>query len=267
MRKLSLQEVHGVELDILSEIDRICTEQGLRYFLAYGTLLGAARHQGFIPWDDDMDIFMFRDDYEIFMTHFSEWHSEGRFQALWPANGSVVHFGKVVDTKTLVKETFMREKYCHGAYVDVFALDHVNPEEEVPFKMLERMALKRSLAITDPRYGSTLAIRIAKRVVCPFAQLMNANHIASRMDSVCKNLSPKTGYVADVLGHIGYSTYHVLKEEDFEPERVLFEGRYYMAPKNYELFLESEYGDWRTLPPESERIPHATEAYWLDEAK
>ncbi len=76
MERLSVDDMKAIELDIMDEIDRVCAAHGVEYFLGYGTLLGAVRHGGFIPWDDDMDIVMMRDQYELLMDHFNKGASD-----------------------------------------------------------------------------------------------------------------------------------------------------------------------------------------------
>ena len=99
MERLTIDDMKSIELEIADEIDRMCREHGVGYFLAYGSLLGAARHGGFIPWDDDMDIAMLRADYERFAAHFREWRSSERFDILDCRRGkSIFPFLKVVDT-------------------------------------------------------------------------------------------------------------------------------------------------------------------------
>ena len=102
--RLTLDDMKRIELDIMIEIDRVCRENGISYVLMYGTLLGAHRHGGFIPWDDDIDICMYRDDYERFLEVFPQTQDSGKFDVVNYRNGKGIYpFTKVVDTTTVMR--------------------------------------------------------------------------------------------------------------------------------------------------------------------
>ena len=90
MERLTIDDMKEIQLELMDELDRVCREQGITYFLAYGSLLGAVRHGGFIPWDDDMDVVMLRADYERLIAGFDEWKSSDRF-SLGVVSGRKVH--------------------------------------------------------------------------------------------------------------------------------------------------------------------------------
>ncbi|MCB5604020.1 LicD family protein, partial [Bifidobacterium breve] len=101
MERLTIDDMKEIQLELMDELDRVCREQGITYFLAYGSLLGAVRHGGFIPWDDDMDVVMLRADYERLIAGFDEWKSSDRFSLVWYRDGkSIYSFVKLVDTTT-----------------------------------------------------------------------------------------------------------------------------------------------------------------------
>ena len=108
MRAMTLEEMKAVELEIMDEIDAICRQHGLTYFLGYGSVLGAVRHGGFIPWDDDMDVIMPRDDYEQLIAHFDKWRTSKNYALTFCRNDtSVYQFVKIIDTRTSVKERYV----------------------------------------------------------------------------------------------------------------------------------------------------------------
>lgn len=266
MEQLSLDEMRAIEMEITDEIDRICSEHDLAYFLAFGSLIGAIRHQGFVPWDDDMDLFMLRADYEVFVAHFDEWKSKDSYEIQAPQKHNAIHpFAKVVDTTTLVKQTFLREEYCSGVWVDIFVLDGIDPEKNITLPSIKWLAIARYLAVCDPASGSNTAIRLGKRIVCPLAACFDARRISESIDQRAKRISiPQPLYVADVIGRRGNTTEYVYKAEWFTPLRVPFEERSYCVPDGYEEVLVTRFGkDWRTPPPENERIVHTAQAYRL----
>ena len=125
MRRITdIQELRGVQLGILDDIHAFCVDNGIRYFLACGTLIGAVRHKGYIPWDDDIDLYMPRDDYERFINEFKS--VSGNCRVLDPKKEKHYYYtyAKVVDKRTLLVEP-EADGYRIGVYVDVFPVDYV----------------------------------------------------------------------------------------------------------------------------------------------
>lgn len=250
MERLTIDDMKSIELEIADEIDHMCREHGVGYFLAYGSLLGAARHGGFIPWDDDMDIAMLRADYERFAAHFREWRSSERFDILDCRRGkSIFPFLKVVDTTTRVQENFTAKGISNGVWVDVFPLDAVPKDAAALFKRRNRLDLLRNFIVADPTVGSSALAKLAKRIVCPFV-----SHLDASADEA-------TGMVADIVAE--GTPERAYDETLFEPIEMAFEDRSYLAPAGFERMLEIQYGDWRTPPAENDRAVHTFEAYRL----
>lgn len=119
MDQITIDDMKLIELEIMDEIDRVCRKEGFSYFLGYGSCLGAARHQGFIPWDDDMDIIMPRDDYERFVGGgFDSMKTVERYKlASYRDRSGIFPFTKVVDASTIVYDTFTQKRYATGVWV------------------------------------------------------------------------------------------------------------------------------------------------------
>lgn len=261
---LSIDEMKGIELEIMDEIDRICRANDLAYFLAYGSCLGAMRHGGFIPWDDDLDIVMMRDDYERFFELFDEQKSDVRFKLVsYRDESSPQAFFKVVDSSTRVEERYLKSEHCSGVWVDIFPLDKVNDAVKSERKRIERNQALRYLAVTKPGTGSSGVIKLAKRIVCPLVSRFGPYGFAKKVDelSALGSTDPDAGMVADIIG--GYDFDDTFPIDIFEPEEVPFEDRRYLIPKKYDEYLTTIYGDWRTPPSEGERECHTVEAYRL----
>lgn len=262
MERLSLEDLKRIELELMDELDRICREQGIQYFLAYGSLLGAVRHGGFIPWDDDMDVCMMRSDYERLLEVFDVCKSSERFSLSMCRDGSSIYpFAKIVDNDTVVRERFVEKGRNTGVWVDIFPLERVALGNSRGFRKNQLLFLKRGFAITDSSVGATPFVRLVKKVVCPFFRSVDPVKCAVSIDENARAMNVEDSDVfVDVIGSGDPAC--AFPEGLFEPMEMDFEGRRYFAPKGYEEFLTIQYGDWRTPPPESEREVHMVEAYY-----
>lgn len=263
MERITIDDMKLIELEIMDEIDRMCRKEGISYFLGYGSCLGAARHQGFIPWDDDMDILMPRDDYERFLAGFDTLKDVERYElSTYRDRSGIFPFTKVVDSNTVVYDTFSQKRYATGVWVDIFPLDDVADARDAAYRRGARLALMRSLMVADPSVGSTALARFVKRVTHPAFSRMDPYEAARKIDENAQGAcSVETDYYTDFIGEDNPGI--LLPKAWFEPLEVPFEGRRYFAPKNYEEYLTKSYGDWRTPPPLDKRDVHTCEVYRL----
>ena len=141
MKKLQLSEVKQIELDILKNFASFCNEHNLNYVLAYGTLLGCIRHNGFIPWDDDIDVFMLRDDYEKLLSMknlFEDKFSKLKFKNLGDKDYPF-GFLKITDDTTRVEEKEIESKYQYGIWIDIFPLDKVSADKKKHLRNIKKI--------------------------------------------------------------------------------------------------------------------------------
>ncbi len=274
MHKLSMDEVKQVELDILLEFDHICAEHGLTYLLGYGTALGAARHGGFIPWDDDVDVIMPRDDYERLFLLFSEGSLETGLKLTSYRDGSSIYnFMKLTDPRTRVEETFVGDDYSSsGLWIDIFPIERVplSTDSTRTYRACRRQYLLRELGVGDPNRGTSSAAILVKRVLHPISKRHDPLDRARIIDEKARALNmkpPKDGSRVEwvCIDDLTLSASRYPDEMLFPPRLLDFEGHELPAPGAIDEYLTHCYGDWRQLPPESERIPHFTEAYSSEE--
>lgn len=264
LEKLSLEEMRQIELDIACDIDRVCRESDIKYVLGYGSCLGAIRHGGFIPWDDDMDIVMLRPDYERFLTVFNECRSDDRFKLVsYRDKSAPCAFAKVVDQTTWVEERYSEACYGSGVWVDVFPLDEVpDGKADQLFRKCSFYSALRYLAVADTSADTAPAVKLAKKIICPIMKKMGPYRFAKRLDECARSYAGSSATrVADLVADA--SSRCLLDQSAFAPVGHPFGSVDFYIPESYEYVLEKWYGDWRTLPPESEREPHTANAYRL----
>ena len=270
MRKLSLDEIKKIEVNILDVFSKFCDENNLTYYLVYGTLLGAVRHQGFIPWDDDIDVIMPRQDYDnlqklllrqnnLFSPHIELKTPESK--------GHQYQFCKVVDTTTYVQELSMNECYKTSIWIDIFVMDKIteNPREQQAFiQRLLRMRKHYFYTIERKYTGNQLNKKIKfyfyKAIVKPFYLLLNQRQRLMRYASKYSNSDSNTWFFS--LNGDAQKT--LINTEDLQQTELEFEGKKYKTFKNYDKLLTQLYGDYMQLPPVDQRVAHETMAYLLE---
>lgn len=259
MDKETLRRVQLTQLKIAEEIKRVCDENHIQYFLDSGTLLGAVRHDGFIPWDDDMDIGMTRDNYEKFRKiapqkldpafAWQDWHNDSDYP---------LPFGKVRLRNTVYVEGKAKKLKENGFYVDVFPYDNAPENPADRRKLADRLtSIERKLLMKSgyqPWYEDG-KINMKKRAAYSFYQIAVAfkshKSLVHDYEEVVKSV-PYTGeytYEQDGTKHL-----YLFKEEWIKD--VIdkdFEGITFSIPKHYKKWLRSVYGDYMKLPPKDQR--------------
>ncbi|MGO5500731.1 LicD family protein [Paratractidigestivibacter faecalis] len=254
----------------MKELDRICREHGLTYSLAYGTALGAVRHGGFIPWDDDIDIVMPRPDYERLLSLFKNGLKCLYKLVSYRDGSSIYQFAKLIDENTSSYETFVGRDHATGLWVDIFPIEPTDepssPQAREVFSQNRRTGLARSFAVADPAVGSTAFVKLVKRIVCPFARHLDVARLNKRLDERARSLSKDAlgsgaPYYLDVLGDMRT----IPGEYLFPCKDIAFEDAVFLGPAQPEKYLEFQFGNWRQLPPPEQRFIHFPEAYLKEE--
>ncbi len=262
---LSLEELKSVELEILKTVHNFCVHNNIRYLLWGGTLIGAIRHNGFIPWDDDIDIAMPRDDYERFVRSFDT-EKYGVYSCeenpLYPYN-----FAKAFDKSTLKTEPIRTAKgFEIGVNIDIFPIDNID-SKEIPGWLLKRrkhLITMWKLSIVSYAKANNLKRHIRNIIVfimdvIRLTGAFNTNKISRKINALAMTDKDKqTDYcMFFVKPHI--KTPIVLDKSwisELYPHK--FEDSEFFIPKGYDNILKACYCDYMTLPPENERVSHHT---------
>ena len=253
MKEIKIEELRTIQMDILQNVHDFCIKHDIKYTLAYGTLLGAVRHGGYIPWDDDIDIAMLRPEYERFMREYKD--DVYRFTECRLDKDVHIGFGKVEDTRTLVIEGGNTKNL--GVSIDVFPIDDLCDTYEDSVKYVKsykwnwliRKAKSRELSIVKTWWKKIL-VCFLKLISLPFSlhelTLKDINRsILHRVPG-----SKYVGLICDVAVDA------VMERSIWSEYQYLsFEGKKFMAVKNADGYLKCEYGNYMDLPPKEQQIP------------
>ena len=259
MEKELLRKVQMVQLEIAKEIKRVCEENDIRYFLIGGSFLGAVRHQGFIPWDDDMDIGMLRSDYEKFCRLAPQklgkqyclqtWHTEPNYS---------LPFGKVLKRNTLYMENKKsRRLQENGIYVDIFPYDNAPEDPFEQVNLAQRLLSIYRTKLMKSGYAPWREedkIIWRKRIGYVYYQIkalfVSQRELGKAYDALAVAL-PESSLLCEQEAKakpIYFPRKLVEKLADYTFEGITFKG-----PKDYDAYLKIAYGDYMQLPPEDQR--------------
>lgn len=254
--KEEIEELKCIEIGMLQIFVDICDRLHLRYYLLGGTLLGAVRHQGFIPWDDDIDVGMPRADYEVFLKESQALLPDNMFlQTIFTDKEYLNCFAKIRNSDTTFMETSSsNRKINHGVFVDIFPLDYY-PENEKKQKLIDRKKLWFSLRINQcfttyhPKKLKTKIAGLVSRLAYP-----SVNKALVKRENMYKSI-PQSNLIANYGGAWGKK--EIVPADWYgEGTEVTFEGMKVMAPVEYDKWLTQVYGDYMQLPPVEKRVGH-----------
>ena len=247
-----LEDIHKVQLEILDVVDTICKENDIPYFLSGGTLLGAARHKGFIPWDDDIDLWMTRKSFKKFKKAIktqlpNEYCSEDYFsQKQCPL--SILKIEK--KGTRFVEGVFAHIPLSHCVYIDIFPLDKVwMPAYKLQTGILIKLQAIRDYKIRGVGKGQGNKLKDILYSLVPLSVCRTFTEFFMR----CLNFLPLQQY--NQLSHRGRYWPIFQKESIEDLIDVEFEGKLYPAPRTYDKILSDCYGDYMQLPPKDKQMP------------
>lgn len=263
-KKMPLSEQKQCLIEMAKYIDNLCKENNIRYSMMFGTLLGAIRHNGFIPWDDDVDFAMPRSSYDKLKKIFKN-NNNSRY--IWIDNLNdkdyISPWAKIVDTKTTITENGKKQSDKYGLFIDIFPYDKL-PNKFKKINYLQRLlanqlfnGLKRhDQKITNLR---SLSANFRGKI----AHLIGKDRISKKYDKLCRKFNSKAyvNYKIVSSHFVDYSG--AIDSREFDNlVRMKFENITLNGFKNYDQILKNKYGDYMQLPPEDQRVTHDIDAYW-----
>ena len=277
MREMTITDIQSEELKILKDFHAFCLKKNLTYSLYGGTMIGAIRHQGFIPWDDDLDVAMSRQDYDRFVKEYIS--DNGYILHSLEYGNSMLAFARICEMKkTLVKQSLPWCEHETGIYIDVFPLDGApdNPTEAKRFVQqlhqkwmcvkLNRVSLRNMKKYRKQKTKMNILVRkmlfrnpISKRI-----------DWLSRLDNACRAIPfGSTGhFINAAFGEYGVKEYQLT--EDFTHTVMKhFEDGEFCVCNGYDRLMRTKYGDYMQMPPENKRLlkHRGSKYYWKEESQ
>ena len=261
MRKLSLEECKKISFDILCDVADYCETHGLRYYLSVGTLLGAIRHKGYIPWDDDIDIMMPRPDYIRFLEEYN-----GKYALLKPSEG-MLYYAKAYDPETVKYEPGVdyKKNKPYGVDIDIFPLDGIVNDSKILDKLYKKeVFLEMLLRLSNqPIFLRKNPLKCINRII---PRIIGSKNLVKMIE---RNAMTYDYDSSDYVVRMRWSPNGftgALPKSIYETDYAEFEGKMFRIPKDYDSWLRAFFGDdYMTQPPEEDRVVHEFDCYRKDE--
>ena len=245
-------------LDMLNYLDKTCTDNHLRYYAIGGTFLGAIRHNGFIPWDNDIDVAMHREDYNKFIEIVNS--QNGKYVVETPQSPCLEYLysvAKLYDTTTTLVEN-KKTRIKRGIFVDVFPMDGIADsaldirKNYKKINFYNKLFAVRTCAVREQRQWWKNAAIIAGNVIPEI--ILNTKKLLIKLDKMCAQRSfDSSSFVGVLLTQ--YGTKYIMPRTLFdEVQRYSFENTSILGVKDYNTYLTALFGNWQQLPPEEKRV-------------
>lgn len=281
-KKLQLDEIKQLQLSILDAFDALCKEHGLRYVLTYGTLIGAVRHKGYIPWDDDIDLCMPHEDFLKMVDIVNEQDNGGMITERYRladvrVNSEIPYhqtFAKVYDTHTTASKTALRDVgFQEGVFIDIFSLSGLPADAGEARRRIEELRHYNNMAFFASRQPQRSEFpfrqpgKLLRRIMGYVKASRHSIDEWLRLYADCLDSFPSSDEAAiayDIKNQLMTGDFFVLKSNPWFPSVLTeFEGRMLPIPERYDEVLGTLYGAYMEFPPEEKRHPTHNQDFYL----
>lgn len=264
---IELEELKQIQIDILDDVVEFCETNHINYWLDSGTLLGAIRHEGYIPWDDDIDLGMLRSDYDEFKLKYNEANRKYKFFSVETDKNFNFPYGKVLDLSTELYEPNKKIGEKLAVNIDIFVYDNAPEDKKKLNRMYKKRNIYRVLNIVKKSPYSTKKNRAlinAIRIPCHYILKVFPKGYFSKkiINNSKKYMNENTNYVGNFTGSVKIQSRKSIFDSYI---KVNFEGKKYNAPVGYHEWLTDMYGNYMELPPKEKQVSHHVfEAFRID---
>lgn len=259
-KELDLEEIKKIELEILKEIDEICEKNNLNYSLMGGTALGAVRHRGFIPWDDDIDIMMLREEYLKLQNYLKNEHNNKiKFLSCETQDDFPYPFAKIVSTKTIAKEVGIKRIENYGVFVDIFPIDKIpnsNLKRRLFFKKMKLFKKIYLVKLYEKQISKNKLKLCIKNIIATLLKPINLRKLVKKMDKVSQKYNKeKSDYWGSLYVEATLNK-NIFYERGFfsNTRKIKFENERFYLIEEYDRYLKDNYGDYMKIPDKENQV-------------
>ena len=264
MKEISLEEMRSIQIDMLDKLADFCNTNGIRYYLCGGTLLGAIRHKGFIPWDDDIDINIPRPDLQKLLKISKKTIAHNLvIEAPGDERGNSRSFYRIynTDTELVAYNKKLGTEYRCNIFIDIFpvdALPKMKTFNYVVYLVSGFLISMGNMSSVGEVVGSTPIKRFLKRMLFPIARMKKPEQWAEITDRYAARRDyKKASYIGVINTEASHRFHERILKTDYEPRiEVEFEGKQYYAPAGFDIYLRNLYGDYMSVPPRNQQVSH-----------
>lgn len=271
MKRLSKDQIQDIELNILLQLKKVCDFHHLKLYLSGGTLLGAIRHHGFIPWDDDIDVCISRPDYNKLIHILHQKNNMPNYLSMvcYEDGNFDFPFMKIFDKRTIYKRQYINDGEKSNLWIDIFPYDglpsDINEVKKI-YKIGDKYRKYLAKSKANPNEGKTWIRKFLKPL---YLSWINIFYSPERCGKQIEALAKKVPYEeAEYVGAVTWGLYgegERVKKSEFEKSvDVTFENHIFQTMSCWDSYLTGLYGDYMKLPPKEKRVTHDLEVWFKD---